>query len=60
MFCLVTDGSEFNFAVTAETYETTENDSFLDGVLNGDYSGDFFGEYPGTYFRNYSETLSIN
>lgn len=49
---MVTDGSEPNFTVMTETYDTTENGSFLDRVLYGDYSG--------AYFRNYSETLSIN
>lgn len=51
-----TDASERNFTVTTETNETTEIDSFLDGVLYGDFR-DCFGEYPGA---NCPENVSMN
>ncbi|XP_073680144.1 proteinase-activated receptor 1-like [Garra rufa] len=39
-------GSESTFIVTAETNETTKNDSFSFGMPYGNNSGDYFGGYP--------------
>ncbi|XP_043090345.1 proteinase-activated receptor 1-like [Puntigrus tetrazona] len=60
IFVYTCDVSGRNFTVTTKIYDTTENDSVLDGVLYGDYSGDYYDEYSGAYSRNYSETSSIN
>ncbi|XP_050948323.1 proteinase-activated receptor 1-like isoform X2 [Labeo rohita] len=41
IFVHTCEGSERNFAVMTETYDTTENDSFSGGMLKEDDSGDY-------------------
>ncbi|XP_050948645.1 proteinase-activated receptor 1-like [Labeo rohita] len=53
------DGLERNFTVMTETYETTENDSFSDGMWYRNNSSDYFGGYPVKNSTNSSEILPM-